>query len=263
MKEKQEYHFVVNRLLLVLGAVGLILTFAPGSVAQINGIPPSVTSIAPGRTTPNIPPSVTSLGPLGFAKTCCFGTRTLQPSHSPAAHHPHGQGNRNFLRGVVPVGVPVAVPVYVGDYPEGYDENGAAEAEQPEAESAGPTIFERNFRGTYDPATGESGTPYRLAEPRPRPPANSAANDSSSPDGNNSGEAVTGVSEPASILVFRDGHKQEISNYAIINDTLYDLSSGRAHKIPLAELDLAATVRANDDRGVDFTLPVAAKGQQD
>jgi len=263
MKEKQEYDFGVKRLLLVLGAVGLILTLVQGSVAQINGIPPSVTSIAPGRTTPNIPASVTSLGPLGFTKTCCFGTRTLRPSHSPTAHHPHGQGNRNFLRGAVPVGVPVAVPVYVGDYPEGYEDNGAAEAEQPDAESAGPTIFEHNFRGTYEPATGEMGSAYHLAEPRPRRPASSAADASGSPDGNSSGEAVTGVSEQASILVFRDGHKQEISNYAIINDTLYDLSSGRAHKIPLTELDLAATVKANDDRGVDFTLPVAAKGQPD
>jgi hypothetical protein len=242
--------------------VALAFACTPGSFAQINGIPPSVTSIGHGRTIPNIPPSVTSLGPLGFTKSCCFGTRTLRPSTSPGHHH-HGQGNGNFLRGAVPVGVPVAVPVYPGDYPDEYQDEDAAEATQPEGEASGPTIFEHNFRGTYAPATGESGSAYRLAEPRPRPQANSAANDGGSSDVNSSDAALGGASEPASILVFRDGHKQEVSNYAIISNTLYDLSSGRAHKIPLADLDLDATIRANDDRGVDFTLPVAAKAQPD
>jgi hypothetical protein len=29
----------------------------------------------------------------------------------------------------------------------------------------------------------------------------------------------------------------------------------RARKIPIANLDVSATTRANDDRGVDFRLP--------
>ncbi|HXZ26628.1 MAG TPA: hypothetical protein VEG08_01375 [Terriglobales bacterium] len=61
--------------------------------------------------------------------------------------------------------------------------------------------------------------------------------------------------EPAVILVFKDGHRAEVSNYAIMGDTFYDLSSGRPHKIPLTDLDLDATTRLNEENGVDFRLP--------
>jgi hypothetical protein len=61
------------------------------------------------------------------------------------------------------------------------------------------------------------------------------------------------------VLVFKDGHQREILNYAIVGPTLFDLSDGLTRKIALAELDLAATVKQNDDRGVDFQLPASAK----
>jgi hypothetical protein len=61
---------------------------------------------------------------------------------------------------------------------------------------------------------------------------------------------------PATVLVFRDQHKQEISNYAISGGTLWVLSDHLAtKKIPLNELDLAATTKANDERGVEFEVP--------
>ena len=56
-------------------------------------------------------------------------------------------------------------------------------------------------------------------------------------------------------LVFRDKHTEEVQNYAIVGQTLWILSAQRARKIPLAELDIPATKKANDDRGVDFQLP--------
>ena len=56
-------------------------------------------------------------------------------------------------------------------------------------------------------------------------------------------------------LVFRDKHTEEIQNYAIVGQTLWVLSAQRARKIPLAELDIPATKKANDDRGVEFQLP--------
>lgn len=61
--------------------------------------------------------------------------------------------------------------------------------------------------------------------------------------------------DPAIILVFKDGHRAEIYNYAIMGSTFYDLSGGRSHKIPLADLDLDATTKVNSDNGVDFRLP--------
>jgi len=66
---------------------------------------------------------------------------------------------------------------------------------------------------------------------------------------------------PATLLVFRDQHKEEVSNYAIVGQTLWSFSGQRTKKIPLADLDIVATEKANDDRGVTFRAPVAAQGQ--
>jgi hypothetical protein len=68
-------------------------------------------------------------------------------------------------------------------------------------------------------------------------------------------------SDPATVLVFRDQHKQEIKNYAIVGQTLWNFSPQRTQKIPLSNLDLPATEKANEDRGIDFHLPGANEGQ--
>ena len=56
------------------------------------------------------------------------------------------------------------------------------------------------------------------------------------------------------VLVFRDGHQQEVTNYAIMGDTVYVFDKGHK-KIALADLDVPATVKANDDRGLEFKVP--------
>jgi hypothetical protein len=65
---------------------------------------------------------------------------------------------------------------------------------------------------------------------------------------------------PATVLVYRDQRRQEIHNYAIVGQTLWAFGQ-RTQKIPLGELDLTATVRANDEQGVDFRLPGTGPGQ--
>ncbi|MGB8011938.1 MAG: hypothetical protein WCF68_10020 [Terriglobales bacterium] len=60
--------------------------------------------------------------------------------------------------------------------------------------------------------------------------------------------------EPATALVFRDQHVEEVHNYAIAGDTLWVLND-QAKKIPLAQLDVPATIKMNDERGVDFQVP--------
>ena len=62
------------------------------------------------------------------------------------------------------------------------------------------------------------------------------------------------------LLVFRDGHAESTSAYAVIGDALYEQSnywtSGSwSKKIAIADLDLPATMRANQQRGVIFKLP--------
>jgi len=61
--------------------------------------------------------------------------------------------------------------------------------------------------------------------------------------------------EPATALVFRDQHVEEVHNYAISGGTLWVLNEQAAKRIPLAKLDIPATVKMNDDRGVDFQVP--------
>jgi hypothetical protein len=61
---------------------------------------------------------------------------------------------------------------------------------------------------------------------------------------------------PTTALVFLDRHVEEVKNYAIAGGTLWVLNDHQAgKKIPLAQLDLAATSKMNDDRGVDFQVP--------
>ena len=57
------------------------------------------------------------------------------------------------------------------------------------------------------------------------------------------------------VLVFRDQHTEEIENYAIVGKTLWVFTEQRSRKIPVAELDVPATTKANEDRGIDFRLP--------
>jgi hypothetical protein len=66
---------------------------------------------------------------------------------------------------------------------------------------------------------------------------------------------------PPTVLVFRDQHKEEVQNYAIVGRTLWNFTPPRTRKIPLADLDLDATAKANEERGVDFRVPGAGEGQ--
>jgi hypothetical protein len=61
--------------------------------------------------------------------------------------------------------------------------------------------------------------------------------------------------DPATVLVFRDQQQREIHNYAIADGILYNFTASRTEKIPLAVIDIPATIKANDDRGVEFHLP--------
>ena len=66
---------------------------------------------------------------------------------------------------------------------------------------------------------------------------------------------------PPTVLVFRDQRKKEVQNYAIVGQTLWNFAPQRTEKIPLSDLDLAATTKANDERGVDFKVPGTGEAQ--
>jgi hypothetical protein len=73
-----------------------------------------------------------------------------------------------------------------------------------------------------------------------------------------SGSAPTD-SEDAITLIFKDGRPPEqIHNYILTKDTLF---VGDKHRpdIPVDQLDLAATVKVNQELGVDFRLPGSSR----
>lgn len=57
------------------------------------------------------------------------------------------------------------------------------------------------------------------------------------------------------VLVFLDKRIQEVKCYVVANEMLVVLEGNRRKKFPLADIDLAATLKLNDERGVDFQVP--------
>jgi len=65
---------------------------------------------------------------------------------------------------------------------------------------------------------------------------------------------------PLAVLVFRDGHEEEVKSYTIIGNTLYAKSNywtngSWTRKISIANLNVPATLKLNQERGSKFRLP--------
>jgi hypothetical protein len=225
---------------LVLVTLGMAAT----AWAQVNGVPASVTSLGfGGHFTPGVPASVTSLGPNGFRGHNPFFT---QPRCCINPLFPRNSNSHLFRHHQRQLAFPVGVPVYTMPYtPVIIMQPGEDQVVEEEEENGGPTIFDRRGTGRYERERSserqrderEAEEEARSAPPQPVAPA-------------------APVSEQApTVLVFKDGHTVEVLNYAILGSLVYDLTPGHPRKIPLVDLDLAATAKQNDDRGIDFRLP--------
>jgi hypothetical protein len=65
---------------------------------------------------------------------------------------------------------------------------------------------------------------------------------------------------PPAVIVFRDGHSEEIAKYMIQGDMLFTnadyWSTGSwTRKIPLSDVDIPTSLKLNKDRGTKFNLP--------
>jgi len=99
--------------------------------------------------------------------------------------------------------------------------------------------------GTYPSGQPEPQQPEYTPEPY-SPPAPSATQPQS---------AVPPSIEAPVTLVFKDGRPNEqIHNYLLTSSTLSVLDQGR-RDIPVDQLDLPATARANRKAGIVFSLP--------
>ena len=64
--------------------------------------------------------------------------------------------------------------------------------------------------------------------------------------------------QPATTLIFKDQRpREQVHNYVLTGSTLWALDGEARREIPLAALDIPATVEANRDAGVDFALPTS------
>jgi hypothetical protein len=154
------------------------------------------------------------------------------------------------------------VPIYASpyDYPYDYSENdpnavdpNAYQQNVPVQQSVmGPTaqspaVIVIDNRGVHDATNDEraalaAGTPPPVAAPV-------------------SGPASPEQSGPTTLVIFHNGTRKEIQNYAITGQEFIDLSDGRMRRYPLADVDVQATIKENNQRGVDFRLPENAGGQ--
>lgn len=182
-----------------------------------------------------------------------FGTE----QHTHRHHHRRDRDRAGVV--VEPVYIPYAVPYAVSA------EDDAADDE----DDAGPAAGEPGRTGRSNAPGPKAGrrqvTANGMPEMAGRTAGGNAEADSSYDAGADSAAdaapetraepPVPVVAQPTTVLVFKDGHRAEVVNYAIVGDTLFDFSGDRAHKIPIADLDLAATQKANDAVGVEFKLP--------
>ena len=65
---------------------------------------------------------------------------------------------------------------------------------------------------------------------------------------------------PPAVLVYRDGHTEELSSYSIIGGSIYTKANywttgSWTRTIAIADLDIPATLKQNEKRGINFALP--------
>lgn len=214
------------------------------------GPPASVTSPGFGSGRGGGPPaSVTS---PGFGKTGqnrFFSSGTNHQFHKNRNPQRNNFFPQNNYGAVYAVPVPYYVPL---DTVEPVDDTMEQMSAPPVQYLGGPTLFDR--RG---PGTAAAPTPVERA------PSEESVREEANKDveASPATEPAPAKEQPATLLVFKDGHHVEVQNYAIVGDMLYDMTPGHSHKVLLADLDLDATAKQNDERGIDFRLPPHAKAQ--
>jgi hypothetical protein len=241
------------------GVAALVLLAGLIAVAQIHGTPASVTSLGPQGQIRGTPASVTSLGP--------FGWQVPPFIHVPAGVHPRLGKNFWGNRFGYGYGYGVALPYYA-PFPMMYPDASGAYGSPYDYYPGGDPSMGVDPRA-YNPGPN---SPYPNAPyPYPNAPYNMAPNSQAAPPSapataSAPSSAAVSASQPTpdpepTVLVFLDGHRLEVRNYAIVGNNLYELTSdGGRRTIPLSELDLPATSQANQERGSDFTLPTPHGG---
>ncbi len=194
---------------------------------ELRGIPASVTSPRADGTLRGIPGSVTDpRAAFGFRGSVSFGNvRPVAPLH--------------HRRPVPIVVVPYAYP-YVYDYAAYEEPQPATQTVQPQVIIIKDETTHSDEASRYGEHSFEDREPAHEEAVQPNPAPIQQPQDAG----------------PPTTLVYRDGVKAQLRNYAIVGSDLLDLTNSPViRRIPLASLDLDATRRENEQNGVDFRLP--------
>lgn len=231
----------------------LLLLGLAGTQAQVrfNGPGASINSPGPDGSLHGVPASILSPTPIQNPNGRII-------FNAPHQRVPFGNPHLRHRHSFVPV--PIFIPAYDISDPSISQADPPVESEPiVDAESA---LREAYIRGAHD-ALAQQQTDSRYGEhyldSREKPQAKApAASDKKSDKPTATAENPAPEPEPpspATVFIFKDGHKLETRNFAISGQTLFDFSSSVLKKIKLAELDLDATRKANDDLGIDLRLP--------
>jgi len=134
-----------------------------------------------------------------------------------------------------------------------------------ESSSTQPLMIElqngRYVRVTGTPANGEA-LPLEPSHAQPNNPQPVKQTRPNSPAASNSVTQTPASDLPPAILVFRDGHSEEVRDYAIADGVLYARGDYYTDgywnkKIALSTLNVAETLEANTTRQVKFVLPTS------
>jgi hypothetical protein len=106
---------------------------------------------------------------------------------------------------------------------------------------------------------GQSQTDGQSSEPEPQQAYDlPSATPSNAPRRIPTAEAPSEL--PPAVLVFRDGHREEIGKYVIVASTIYTSADhwsigSWTRKVQIVQLDVPATLKLNQERGTKFSLP--------
>lgn len=223
-------------LTILVGAVALIVS---PLFAQIHGVPASATSLGPNGFTGGsgfigIPAGATSLGPNGFT-----GNGVVFDRGNVFFNRVDGRLLRSQRLGLH--AQPFFAPLMFS--PFYYATNSLP------VDAMSPDPYSQGRQAEQIPSKLEITIVDKRSDGvRPDPNPDPAA--SAPPATSQVAEELT-----TKVLVMRDGSKKEIRNYAILGKNLFDLSDGRSRRIPLEDVDVAATTKVNEENGVDFKLP--------
>jgi hypothetical protein len=232
--------------------VSLAQTFSHGAPASV------VSPTGDGRQR-GAPASVLSPTPLPFG---------IHPQRSIHIHGPLRRfGNPRSHRQVF-LPIPVFYPYYADEsYPSAADpyvpENAAdpAPAQQASSERSDDELRAAYLQGARDAMNRQADSRYGehytdSREHRQQQSREERKSDRQSQPSEDNEIQVPAVEDktPATVFIFKDGHQLETKNYAIMGGTLFDFSSKVLKKIQMDEIDSAATLKANDDRGVVMKL---------